>query len=171
MEPRHEKHRIEEELRKIIAKIWQMLLGFELSETKELWSGLEGPLIGITIQGAWNGKLVVHFSDELAQKITREMFDLEEEAAAEEQMFDALKEIVNIVGGNLKASLPEPCTLSLPEVVSERALKHAKSDDLALSFESDNSFISIHLNQQQSRDAKEPTPDELLAALKELSLR
>jgi CheY-specific phosphatase CheX len=99
------------------------------------------------------------------------MFDLEEEAAAEEQMFDALKEIVNIVGGNLKASLPEPCTLSLPEVVSERALKHAKSDDLALSFESDNSFISIHLNQQQSRDAKEPTPDELLAALKELSLR
>jgi len=165
-----ERERIQSELRKILAKIWEMLLGFELAETAELWSGLEGPLIGISIQGAWEGKLVVHFSDELALKIAREMFDLEEEAPTEEQIFDALKEIVNIVGGNLKAFLPEPCTLSLPEVVSSRASKNDDGNALSPSFLSDDTFISIHLNQYQQLLSEEPTPDELLESLKDISL-
>ena len=36
---------------------------------------------------------------------------------SDEELLDALGELVNIIGGNLKAYLPQPCHLSLPAAV------------------------------------------------------
>ena len=46
------------------------------------------------------------------------MFGLEPAAAGLEEVRDALGELTNMLGGNLKALLPGPCFLGLPTVVS-----------------------------------------------------
>jgi chemotaxis protein CheX len=47
------------------------------------------------------------------------MFDLEPEAVTLDETRDALGELTNMMGGNLKALLPGPSRLSLPTVVEE----------------------------------------------------
>ena len=41
-------------------------------------------------------------------------FDVAPEDVTPEDFRDAISEIANIVGGNIKALLPEPCDLSVP---------------------------------------------------------
>jgi chemotaxis protein CheX len=44
------------------------------------------------------------------------MFQLSEDEVAPDLIQDALGELTNMTGGNLKSLLPEPCFLSLPAV-------------------------------------------------------
>jgi hypothetical protein len=46
--------------------------------------------------------------------IAAAIFQVEADKARNEEILDALSELIHIVGGNLKALLPQPVTLSLP---------------------------------------------------------
>ena len=57
------------------------------------------------------------------------MFHLEEQSAGPEDLQDALGELTNMTGGNIKSLLPEPCRLSLPTVaVTNQSFRIPGSD-------------------------------------------
>jgi hypothetical protein len=75
------------------------------------------------IRGAWNGTASVTVPVQLAAAIAERLFEtppLDLRAGVERAdmalIDDALGEVVNIVAGSLKSLLPQPSTLSLPEV-------------------------------------------------------
>lgn len=80
----------------------------------------------VSVTGGWNGLVVVSTSEYGARAVGATLLDLGMEDLTEADLNDALGELVNIVGGNVKSVLPGPSSLSLPLVsrgavaVSER---------------------------------------------------
>lgn len=68
----------------------------------------------VLITGAWEGAVVLRCTRSWAARVAGAMFDATDPSA--EDTADALGEIVNMVGGNVKALLPGPSRLSLPMV-------------------------------------------------------
>jgi hypothetical protein len=68
----------------------------------------------VSIGGAWDGRVRVETSLVLARQLTAHMFDLAEEDVDDDLVADAIGEIANIIGGNVKALLPTPSHLGLP---------------------------------------------------------
>jgi CheY-specific phosphatase CheX len=53
----------------------------------------------------------------LSKLFSSKMFSMPLDEIHDEEVSDALGELINIVAGNLRAFLPQPCQLSLPAVV------------------------------------------------------
>jgi chemotaxis protein CheX len=71
----------------------------------------------VHIDGAWNGAALVECELPLARRMTAVLFDRAEGDVSLDDVRDALGELTNMVGGNVKALLPAPSRLSLPTVV------------------------------------------------------
>src|SRR5581483_2123547 len=71
----------------------------------------------VQLSGAWAGVVNVECSIEHARRIAAAMFAIPAAEVTAEQFQDAVGEMTNIVGGNLKGVLPRPCEMSLPTVV------------------------------------------------------
>ena len=74
----------------------------------------------INITGAWAGALVLQVPVYVARRAAAVMFELDEREATLEDMQDAVGELTNMTGGNVKALLEGQCQLSLPAVVEGR---------------------------------------------------
>ncbi len=92
----------------------------------EPWSGerpaLENPLhTWIDIQGDVDLRVMLAVDQETGERITRALLQLPEESEVEDADFaDAVGEIVNVVGGNLKSLAMDSGRLTLPQVSRER---------------------------------------------------
>jgi CheY-specific phosphatase CheX len=71
----------------------------------------------IHITGAVDGAVVLHVTEAFARRVAAAMFRIDADTASITDQQDALGELCNVVGGNFKSLLPEPCRLSLPAVV------------------------------------------------------
>jgi chemotaxis protein CheX len=108
-----------QELVQIMETVWTTTLGEDISPVPKAASPETlGACLTATIyfKGAWPGLLTVTCGMPLSQRIAASMFQLPVEAVSMEDVRDAVGEVVNILGGNLKAILPPPCMLSLPAV-------------------------------------------------------
>ena len=72
----------------------------------------------MSVTGAWEGTVAVARSDELARLITGTCFDVDPLEADSSEINDAVGEIANMIGGNVKALMPAPSQLSLPTVTT-----------------------------------------------------
>jgi chemotaxis protein CheX len=77
----------------------------------------------IALSGAFCGVLRATFSEPLARALAGTMMAQEPAESTPDDLRDVTGELVNIVAGNLKAVLPSPCQLSLPQV--QDALTHS----------------------------------------------
>jgi chemotaxis protein CheX len=68
----------------------------------------------IRIRGDWDAEFRVLASDELADRIANGMFGSEAGELSEEEIHDAMGEVVNVIGGNAKGMVDLDCHLSLP---------------------------------------------------------
>jgi chemotaxis protein CheX len=71
----------------------------------------------VSVTGAWQGHIVVSCSNTAAKYAAGELLGVEQDDVTDADVADALGELANIIGGNVKSLLPEPCGLSLPRVV------------------------------------------------------
>jgi chemotaxis protein CheX len=72
----------------------------------------------VSITGGWQGHVVISVTATGASALAAAFLDLEEPAdPADCDVTDALGELVNMVGGNVKSLAPGPSALSLPLVV------------------------------------------------------
>ena len=109
-----------EEIAEYTKSICSSMLGLDVEGVSEEESNVtfESTLTGcIHISGAWQGAVAVQFPIALGREVACIMFGLEDGQSAAGEVEDALGEIANMLGGNLKALLPAPSVLSLPVVI------------------------------------------------------
>ncbi|HVC25808.1 MAG TPA: chemotaxis protein CheX [Acidimicrobiales bacterium] len=102
-----------------IAEITQTFWGAYLPDAGDLIPAVGLPAIEdvrsrVDIDGAWTGCVEVSCSMAVARKIASVMFAAEPSEIAEADVRDAVGELVNVVGGNIKSILPAPTSLSVP---------------------------------------------------------
>jgi hypothetical protein len=101
----------------IIQDTWNSTLGFEISRSDPETHSEDGQItVCARVSGAWTGEVRLHCPHPLGRMIAAAFFQVAANKAGNDQILDALSELVHIVGGNLKALLPQPITLSLPSM-------------------------------------------------------
>ena len=114
----------EDDLRVIAEQVWSSYLDLD-GASPLVPQPAEKPASDVTasvsVTGAWRGHVLVSCSDQAAKNVAAALLGIEFEEVAEEDVADALGELANIIGGNVKSLLPEPCALSLPHVHVESA--------------------------------------------------
>ncbi|UDY24077.1 chemotaxis protein CheX [Nocardioides sp. Kera G14] len=110
----------------VVGQVWSSFLGEEqpLLPTP----AAAGPFVepcwsaAVSISGGWDATVTVEVSAELAVALTRLMLGFGDDDALEDgDVADAVGELVNMVGGNIKSLMPGPSVLSLPAVAAGRS--------------------------------------------------
>lgn len=70
----------------------------------------------IRIEGDWQAEIRVIAGEQLAQRIASAMFATEVDTLQNDEIRDAMGEVVNVIGGNVKGVIDQNCSLSLPHV-------------------------------------------------------
>ncbi|HEX8346474.1 MAG TPA: chemotaxis protein CheX [Actinoplanes sp.] len=110
----------EDDLAEMVEQVWMsyldpegvnpLLRSYDEHQSSEVHST-------VSITGSWHGHVVYASSTAAARKAAAAFLAMEVEEVSSEDVSDVLGELVNIVGGNVKAMLPPGCFLSLPQVV------------------------------------------------------
>jgi chemotaxis protein CheX len=108
----------EQDIRDITDAVWLNVLQTP-TEPVGTGSALTGLVVAACVQltGAWTGAVTLQCSPRVARAAAGIMFQSDPAETSVEDVRDALGELVNMVGGNIKALLPGPTQLSLPLVV------------------------------------------------------
>lgn len=106
--------------------------------TREVWSSfLDGDPSGLVprdsdnttddkvtgcvhLSGAYTGAIMLQCSPPAARDAAAALFSVSPDDVTPAEVVDAMGEIANMVGGNVKSMLPGPSTLSLPSVIHGR---------------------------------------------------
>lgn len=110
-------HLNEELLVRANAQFWEQMLGMRMetvSSAEDLCLDAGHVLVSVGLSGMWNGRIEVRLEKRLAQAATAAMLMQPEEEVGEADTLDATGEIVNMIAGLLKSSLPQPCSMSVP---------------------------------------------------------
>jgi chemotaxis protein CheX len=110
----------ENDLAEMVEQVWMSYLDpeglspliptYDPNQPSEVYSS-------VSITGSWAGHVVYASSFAAARRAAAAFLAMELDEVSEEDLADALGELANIVGGNVKAMLPTGCFLSLPQVV------------------------------------------------------
>ena len=107
----------EEHVAEVAGAVWDSFLGLPLQLSPDSPEPAAGGMSGVvTISGAWRGAVVLQCPSEHAVAAAEAMFAAQPGSLSPAEVADALGELTNMVGGNLKNLLPEPTSLSIPSV-------------------------------------------------------
>jgi chemotaxis protein CheX len=70
----------------------------------------------VTITGGWEGAVSFTFPEPLCHRLAQDMFGLTADELTSGEICDAIGELANIAGGNVKGMIDATCQLSLPMV-------------------------------------------------------
>lgn len=80
-------------------------------------TGTDAMVAWVDVHGPWLGRASLETTTPAAHELARALLAMEpDEVVPDEDLVDALGELANVVGGNVKALLPEHGTLGLPMV-------------------------------------------------------
>lgn len=80
-------------------------------------SGTDATFTGcVQISGNWQGAVLVQGTSQLERILASVFFELPEADVTEADIRDAIAEITNMIGGNIKGQVPSPSYLSIPSV-------------------------------------------------------
>jgi chemotaxis protein CheX len=110
----------EAEILEIAQTIWESLihLPVEPAPAPPEIDGASALRATISFSGAWEGQVHATMSAKLGRRLAAATLQTSASDLLEEDTQDVLKELINMLGGNIKALLPPPCKLSLPQVAS-----------------------------------------------------
>jgi chemotaxis protein CheX len=109
----------EREICELTESIWRSVLGLDLKRSERAVTPNRGDrfLTGcVQITGAWEGAVTVDCTASLARRIAGIMFRVDPDHAEDAEVQDALGELANMTGGNIKNILPAPSLISIPAV-------------------------------------------------------
>lgn len=144
----------EQSIVEIVAGIWDQVLQQPIVEEDVFTLSLarEQTYAGVVqINGAWEGAVALLCSQGMARRAAEIMFQVAEPNVTLGDIQDALGELANMVGGNFKALLPEPCQLSLPVVIEGtdfRMRLPGATQILQRAFRSDANALSVTVLQR-----------------------
>jgi chemotaxis protein CheX len=105
-------------IEQIVENVFQTMMGMEVQPSDARWPP-PGDIItaSISLAGTWKGVVLVECAQPDAVLFASRMLGIEPSAGLNDDVRDALGELANMVGGNLKSILPGGVELSLPSVV------------------------------------------------------
>jgi chemotaxis protein CheX len=108
----------DEEVLGITRDVWESFTGrtIELADDQVRPDGGDVTVGCVTVTGEWQGNVLLACPAQLARMAASAMFDLPAEQLDGEQVADALGELTNMIGGNIKSLIPGPSRLSMPTV-------------------------------------------------------
>jgi chemotaxis protein CheX len=113
----------EQLLAQVMASVWDTMLELPLlvrpTDQAEDFNPGCGPVVSgsIGIAGSWEGRVTLVAPRTFAAKCTALMLECPVEGLSDADVGDAWGELVNMVGGHLKALVPPVSTLGLPAVL------------------------------------------------------
>lgn len=111
-----------EDVQMIVEEVWTSFLGTDEPLLPAAAGGLTvGWSAAVTVSGEWHGMVSVELPTELAEQVSRRMLAVTE--TLDEDIADAVGELVNMIGGNVKSLMPGPSALSLPVVAAGRVAR------------------------------------------------
>lgn len=122
----------EQTLLQVVRDICETMLGLPLTPGNALTTRGSRWVPSIRISGDTEAVVEIETNRHVAQRIATRMFGIGPNQIEEDDLRDALGEVVNMIGGNLKGLLPGECNLSLPKV-EERLFPSDNSPADALS--------------------------------------
>lgn len=107
----------DEEVLAITRDVWESFTGrtIELADDQVRPDG-EVTVGCVRVTGEWQGNVLLACPAQLARMAASAMFDLPAAQLDDEQVADALGELTNMIGGNIKSLIPGPSRLSMPTV-------------------------------------------------------
>jgi chemotaxis protein CheX len=106
------------DLANIVENAVTMMLGVSLGDVTD-GDVTSTYSLGASVQftGEWEGAVVVGCSESFGREAAAALFASAADAVEPDEVADALGELANIIGGNVKPLLPRTASLSLPTVV------------------------------------------------------
>ena len=105
-------------IEQIVQQVFQTMLNMEVQARELPWPpGRELVTASISLSGSWKGAVFVECGFQDAFLFTSRMLEIDPPTELNDDVRDALGELANMVGGNLKSVLPGGVDLSLPSVV------------------------------------------------------
>lgn len=116
----------ETSIAEIVQEVWSAMLGLdtepallpEPSASPEDGAGDAHVTGSVTITGAADCVVALQLSRTASRTFASAMFGMEPDEVGDDEVADAIGELTNMVGGNVKSLLPEPSWLSLPAVAA-----------------------------------------------------
>ncbi len=110
----------------------------------------------VHITGAWEGTVTIDFPMSLAEQVASIMFNLNNNEIDKSLIQDALGELTNMTGGNIKSLLPEPCYLSLPAVAFTESNMRVPGSEMVtnVTFKCSGENFRVSLLKKVDKDTK-----------------
>ncbi len=149
----------ETDLREVVESVWSSMLGLELAPAARGYDrepevrNLTGT---VQITGEWTGAVMVDLPEQLARDAAAAMFGMESDDLGEEEVLDALGEVANMIGGNVKGLIDGDCKLSLPTIAEGADFRVAvpgSSTHTLLVFDCDGKPFQVKLLVREDRAA------------------
>ena len=115
-----------DDVQMIVEEVWTSFLGADEpllpAAPDELTVGWSA---AVTVTGEWHGMVSVELATDLAEQVARRMLAVPDDVLGteDEDIADAVGELVNMIGGNVKSLMPGPSVLSLPLVAAGRVAR------------------------------------------------
>ena len=119
-----------ESLEEILQEVWSAYLAALEPEAPRPDERVHELTVTVAVRGAWNGYVELTFPQPAARLAAAAMLLFGADELSDRDVQDAIGELVNIVGGNVKSLLPSPTRLSLPAVTTR--LEHDGDEGLRL---------------------------------------
>jgi len=111
-------HVNEETVIRASQQFWEQMLAMHLEHVpadSRIFVGAGHLRASVSLMGMCTGRIEVRLAERLAYAATAAMLLQPLHQIAEADTLDAAREIANMIAGTIKASLPRPCTMTLPE--------------------------------------------------------
>ncbi len=156
--------RLIEMIQRATAEVFSTMLGIEAIQREAFVDESaprpsEGVLALVGLAGHWAGSGTFSCSAQAAKKIASQML-MQEYAAVDEEVLDAIGEVTNMVLGSVKTQLEEelgPMGLSIPTVIYGRNFTTrsvGRSEWIVVPFECLSERVEVHLCLVPSKENK-----------------
>ncbi len=108
-----------DDLEVITRGVWTTFLDGDPAGLLPGGTGADGDRVTgcVHLSGAYTGSIMLQCSGPAARDAAAALFSMQPADVTQTEVVDAIGELANMVGGNVKSMLPGPSALSLPAVV------------------------------------------------------
>ena len=150
------------DLHAVVEEVWSSFLGGaeELTPVEPTVAPIMGWSAAVTVSGGWKALVLIQLTDDAARGVTVQMLGMgEDEQPSPADLTDALGELVNVIGGNVKSLMPGPSQLSLPLVAQGTVSSSSASElveacrlDLTWAGQPVRVAVSVDISTTESRE-------------------
>lgn len=106
-----------DDVAQIVTEVWSSMLGID-AERLDGRPEIEGPAVAgsVGVSGAVEAQISLEMNADAARQVAGLMFGMEVDEVSDDDVADAVGELTNMVGGNVKSLIADSGMLSLPVV-------------------------------------------------------